>query len=276
MILPSQNASATAELQPASEPRSATGLVGLATALTAAARAQRVALKAIGGIGCWLHVADHGDQAAAFAREFSDLDLVVPHSQRRALAAIFDDHGLEPVDSFNAVQGETRLMFTDAARGHVVDVFLGQFAMCHTVPLDRDAFAWADHPSLDLVELTLTKLQVLESNPKDLNDVAGLLAFHELGEGPERLDAERLGRRLACDWGLWRTVTGNLTLIARRAADGSLPARSPVVAERTAELSARVDSVAKTLRWKARARIGERVPWYDTPEEPESSWARVR
>jgi hypothetical protein len=250
-------------------------LVSLAVALTDDARAQDVALKVLGGIGCWLHVADHGDGAGAFGREFHDLDLVVPHKQRGALTAIFRDHGLLPSEGFNALQGETRLMFTDSA-GRVIDVFLGRFTMCHTVPLDGDAFAWADHPSLDLVELVLTKLQIVESNPKDLHDAAGLLALHELGDGPERLDADRLARRLAADWGLWRTVTGNLDRLAESAQAGLLPAHGERILGRTAQLREHIDRSSKSLRWKARARVGERVPWYDTPEEPESDWAEVR
>jgi hypothetical protein len=251
-------------------------LIELALALTADARARGVALKALGGIGCWLHVVDHGEAAAPYGRAFHDLDVVVPHKQRRALAGIFHDRGLQPVDSFNAVQGETRLMYVDPASERVVDVFLGQFEMCHAIPLESDAFAWVGHPSLDLVELLLTKLQVVESNSKDLSDVAGLLAFHELGSGPERLDAERLARRLAGDWGLWRTVTGNLERLKLAAVQGELPAAAVLVGSRVAELSESIDAAAKSLRWKARARIGERVPWYDTPEEPENDWAQVR
>jgi hypothetical protein len=221
-------------------------------------------------------VADHGDSAGAFGREFHDLDLVVPHKQRGALAAIFQGHELLPAEGFNALQGETRLMFTDPATGRVIDVFLGRFTMCHTVPFDGDAFAWTEHPSLDLVELVLTKLQIVESNPKDLSDVAGLLALHELGDGPERLDGIRLARRLAADWGLWRTVTGNLDRLGESARAGLLPAHGERVLRRSAQLREQIDRTAKTLRWKARARVGERVPWYDTPEEPESDWAEVR
>jgi hypothetical protein len=257
-------------------PADSAALVELALGLAATARERDVTLKALGGVGCWLHVVDHGPDAVAYGRSFHDLDLVVPHKQRQALAAILGAHGLRPVDSFNAVQGETRLMYSDEDSGRVIDVFLGQFAMCHTVPLDRDAFAWTEHPSLDLVELVLTKLQVVESNPKDLHDVAGLLALHELGDGPERLDGERLARRLAADWGLWRTVTGNLDRLAESAQAGLLPAHGERVLQRTAQLREHIDRSSKTLRWKARARVGERVPWYDTPEEPESDWSEVR
>ena len=168
-------------------------------------------------------------------------------------------------------------MFTDGASDRVVDVFLGDFVMCHRVPLDGPAFAWKEHPSLDLVELTLTKLQIVESNPKDLNDVAGLLAVHELGDGPEQLDAGRLARSLASDWGLWRTVTANLDRLASAAREGLLPGGAGRTGgERAAELRGWIDRAGKSMRWRARAKVGERVSWYDTPEEPESAWAQVR
>lgn len=260
---------------PALAPDSA-ALVELALGLVATARRDDVALKALGGVGCWLHVVDHGHDLLAYSRSFHDLDLVVPHRQRRAVDPILQAHGLRPVESFNAVQGETRLMYSDLATEHVVDVFLGHFAMCHTVPLQDDAFAWVEHPSLDLVELVLTKLQIVESNAKDLHDVAALLAAHELGSGGERLDAARLARRLAGDWGLWRTVTGNLQGLQEAAEEGLLPARGDHVLERVVELREHIDRESKSLRWKARARVGERVPWYDTPEEPQGDWAVVR
>jgi hypothetical protein len=266
-------ATSAAASQPSDRNRA---LIELAQSLTTAARQQDIALKALGGVGCWLHTADHDASAAAYARPFHDLDLVVAHKQRRAVAALFEAHGLAPVESFNALQGETRLMYAEPGTDRTVDVFLGHFALCHTVPLGDEAFAWADHPALDLVELSLTKLQIVESNAKDLHDVASLFAYHELGRGPEALDAERFAGRLAADWGLWRTVTGNLDALSAAGTAGTLPARSDVVAARVAELRERVDTAPKGLRWKARARVGDRVPWYDTPDEPESDWAQVR
>ncbi len=34
-----------------------------------------------------------------------------------------------------------------------------------------------------------------------------------------------------------------------------------------AALLVAIDAAPKTLGWKARARVGERVRWYETPEE---------
>ena len=29
-----------------------------------------------------------------------------------------------------------------------------------------------------------------------------------------------------------------------------------------------IDEAPKSMRWRARARVGERVPWYELPEGP--------
>ena len=248
--------------------------IAVALRLIAEARSEGVALKLLGGIGCWLHIVDEGAQALPFKRDYHDIDLVVPRKQRRAVHGILTSSGLEPLESFNAVQGETRLMFADPHTECVVDVFLGVFSMCHEVTLDDDAFRPPEHPSLDVVELSLTKLQVVECNDKDLKDVAGLLAFHDLGEGPETVDAVRLARRLAQDWGLWRTVTENLDRLLRYAEP--LPAHAPVIVERVKRLRDAIDAAPKSMRWRARARVGDRMAWYQRPDEPETEFFEVR
>lgn len=248
--------------------------VNLALRLVDKGRSQGVALKCLGGIGCWLHIAGEGERALPFKRDYHDVDLVVPRKQRRAVSRLLTDAGLRPAESFNAVQGETRLMFFDEQTSSQVDVFLGLFSMCHEVVLGDDAFRPPEHPSLDLVELVLTKLQVVECNPKDLNDVAGLLAFREIGLGPGSLNAGRFADRLGGDWGLWRTVTQNLDQLADHAQ--AIPAHGPVIIGRVEELRAAAESSPKSIRWRARARVGDRVVWYETPEEPETESLRVR
>jgi hypothetical protein len=43
--------------------------------------------------------------------------------------------------------------------------------------------------------------------------------------------------------------------------------REPTVDERLQAVWARVEAEPKSMRWKARARIGERTSWYEEPEE---------
>lgn len=39
------------------------------------------------------------------------------------------------------------------------------------------------------------------------------------------------------------------------------------VAEQIATIRAAIDGAPKTMAWKMRSRVGERVRWYETPEE---------
>ncbi len=69
-------------------------------------------------------------------------------------------------------------------------------------------------------------------------------------------------------------VTGNLDKLqdyfTSDLADGELefgrPARFDLVAQ-IADLRRAIDETGKSSRWKLRARVGERVPWYVEPEE---------
>ena len=76
---------------------------------------------------------------------------------------------------------------------------------------------------------------------------------------------------MVSDWGFWRTFTGNLKLVDEKLAqyEGLSKEDRQVVHDRIKELQDRIEAQPKTLGWKARARIGERVKWYKDVEELE-------
>jgi hypothetical protein len=88
------------------------------------------------------------------------------------------------------------------------------------------------------------------------------------------INSRRISELTAGDWGWWRTVIGNLdklkTFIETEVQPGELdfgrPARFEVLAQIDGLRSA-IDAAPKTTRWKLRARVGERVQWYEEPEE---------
>ena len=173
--------------------------------------------------------------------------------------------GLAPVTRFNATQGASRLLF-ERADGLHADVFVGRFALCHELALGRRLAI--DERTLPLADLLLTKLQVARLNHKDVTDVAALLLDHELAEDDGGINAAYVTSVLAGDWGWWRTVTENLAAV--RSLMPSLPlsaAEQDAVTGRIDALAARVEAAPKGARWRMRARIGERRPWRQEPEE---------
>ena len=64
-------------------------------------------------------------------------------------------------------------------------------------------------------------------------------------------------------------MTGNLKLLDEKLGTfSSLTAEDrSVVHDRIIDLLQRIEATPKSLRWKARARIGEKVKWYKDVEE---------
>jgi hypothetical protein len=202
-------------------------------------------------------------------REGQDLDLASVSPGRRQLTEYLDELGFEPDAHFNALYGHKQLYF-GAPDGRAVDILVDRIEMCHDL-------AFADRiermsATLDVADLLLSKLQIVELTGKDVHDVVYLLAAFPVAEGdePGRIGLGRIGEVVADDWGWWRTVKGSLEHIAELLADPRrhlVPAGAPFdPGEQVERIRRHLDEVPKGRRWRLRARIGERVRWYRTPE----------
>jgi hypothetical protein len=201
-------------------------------------------------------------------RPYKDIDLMAPAGAKRPLLKLFADLGYDSDERRNELQGHRRLLFWDTANQRQVDVFVGTFEMCHKLPLAERLTLAPD--TLPLADLLLTKLQVFALNDKDRRDILTLLYHHPLvsSDGEPGINTEHIARLCAADWGLWRTATLNL----ERARDGLggyglASDQEAVLTTRIDELRERIDAAPKSTRWKLRARVGERVQWYEEPEE---------
>ncbi|MDX6438207.1 MAG: hypothetical protein QOF45_790 [Gaiellaceae bacterium] len=243
-------------------------VVSEARRVLALAEGRSVALRLLGGVAVRLRAAEAFPET--LSRSYGDLDFVTAKGSSGAVGELFSAAGYEADRAFNALHGRERLIFYDEPNGRKVDVFVGQFAMCHEVPVGERL--GVDPISIPLAELLLTKLQVVELNEKDVTDVIALLATHELGdEDGSRLNAARVAALCAADWGLWRTITANLAVCRERVSEA--PVQEAVrqqVGERLDALLERIEAEPKTRGWKLRARVGERKRWYDLPEEVEA------
>jgi hypothetical protein len=222
-----------------------------------------VPLRLLGGVAIRLRAP--GELPPAFAREYADLDFVTKKKAARPASEFFRAEGYEPHVAFNALHGGERLLFFDNENDRQVDVFIGSFQMSHRIPLDERLDV--DPVSIPLGELLLTKLQIAQLNEKDVRDALALLQGHAVGdEDGETVNAGRIAALCAADWGLWRTITGNLDACCALAPGYDVPDRAEVEARVQALLN-RIEAEPKTRSWKLRAKIGERKRWYELPEE---------
>ena len=220
-----------------------------ATSIIAAAEERALPLVLLGGAAV-ATLCESARGEGRYARALGDVDLASTGKAKPAVDRFLLGSGLEPDDEFNRMNGYIRLRYFDTDGSHV-DVFLDELRLCHLVQWRKTLVA--GRPTLPLPELLLTKLQVVELEAKDVSDLAALLT-----DQWEALDVPRLHALVRDDWGLWRTARGTLEVLAGQP--------DPVVAERASALLAGWN-IRFTPKAKARSMVGDRVRWYDIPEE---------
>lgn len=234
-----------------------------ATELLAAATSDAAAVRVLGGVGVALRCPTAGIHGS-LARPYSDIDLITTRGSVPVLSQILAQRGYLPEKRFNATHGHSRMMFHHPDGIHV-DVFVDQFVMCHR--LDLSSRLALDGATVTLADLLLTKLQIAELNEKDVTDSAALFLDHELSEDEGGINVDYVVGVLGRDWGWWRTVTDNLRSLPLHLTDRLPNGSTAQVARRVKDLLERIDEAPKSLRWRARAKAGEKLPWRDEPEE---------
>lgn len=222
-------------------------------------------IRILGGMAILLHVGEllH----PAFKREINDIDFATPKSYGSKVARFFAEQGYTPNRTFNAMHGDRRLLFYDEEHGRQVDVFVGTFEMCHVLPLSERLML--EPVTLPLAELVMTKLQIVKLNAKDRSDVYALLLTHEVApDDHETINSARIAELCSREWGLFRTFQLNL----ERLHDGLIevdltPDERNVVSSRLRSIEEAIEAAPKSTKWKLRAKVGDKVRWYEDPDE---------
>jgi len=234
--------------------------------LVEAAEAQNIQIRAIGGLAVQAH---NKSKHPLFTREFADLDFVVAKKQRREFEAFMPAVGYSPDKHFNVLNGSERQLYFDDKTGMKIDIFVGDFEMCHKIPLeDRLTF---DPLTIPLAELLLSKAQIVELNRKDLLDITSILFNNETGiDDNGKINLDILAKLCSQDWGLYKTTSINLEkveeLINKPDEKATEDERSMVL-RRVQEIRDTFVKMEKPIAWQLRDRVGTRVKWYIEVEE---------
>jgi hypothetical protein len=247
-----------------------------AVALVEGAATAGLELRLLGGLGVWVLCPDFPPRL----RAGQDIDLACAGKGRRDVAAYLERSGCVADRMFNNLNGDRQMYFT-APSGRPVDVLVDRLVMCHTLDF-RSSFRNSSL-TLDPADLLLSKLQIIELNAKDAHDITHLLAGVPVGATAagkpdpapsasrgQVIDAGRFGEVLAADWGWWRTCTGNLEKLP-----GLLAGNPELVPPRprfdplaqATQLLEVAKAVPKSVKWRLRANVGDRMRWYELPEE---------
>jgi len=221
----------------------------------------------IGGVGVRLHTRKYAELFERLGRSPGDIDLVSRKNHSDQIGNIMKSFGYSPAERFNTYHGHKRQLWY--AKTHQIDIIFDVLEMNHRVDF-RDRLK-LDFPTVTPADLLLTKLQVVNLNKKDIQDMVILLLEHDavLDERADTIDLSYLGKVLCSEWGFWYTANRNLCRIEEFVLNASelTTAEKDTVNERTRRITLYLDSIPKSLSFRMREAIGTRKQWYNDVEE---------
>lgn len=235
--------------------------------LVEASRQNQINLRAFGGLAILTH---SRKDARFFQRESADLDFLTLRSDRPKLESFFHEMGYSPDKQFNLLNGMRRQIFYSERSADLhVDILVGDFEMCHKLPLDNRLDV---HPlTIPLAELFLSKAQVVQLNRKDALDIISLLFNNEVGlEKNGQIGLERIAFLCGQDWGLYKTTSINLERIENVLAEPGFQISAgehDLIVGRVRKIQKAFEEMPKSIAWQMRNKVGTRVRWYLEVEE---------
>jgi len=234
--------------------------------LVSAAHEQSILLRAIGGLAIRVK---SGDFRKFFSREYRDLDFVVGETDRRKIETFFQGMGYEANRKFNVLNGSKRQIYLDPNSERHIDVFVGNFEMCHKLPMSGRLHL--DPVTVPLAELFLSKAQIVELNRKDALDIASLLLYNDTGTDDEnKINLKQIAQLCGNDWGLYKTTSINLKRVEEVVSDANVnltESERGLILKRISEILQTFESMPKSIAWQMRDKVGTRVRWYEEVEE---------
>jgi hypothetical protein len=232
-----------------------------------------VSLRLLGSMAFRHHCPKYVHYLDAMERELTDIDFVASSKDRTKLRAFFDALGyIEDKDVLVTLEG-ARYSYRHPRNSLGVDIFFDRLDYCHLIELRGRLDL--DSPTISLADLLLEKLQIVEINEKDIKDLIVCLLEHDLGpDDRELIDIDYIAERLSRDWGFWYTATTNLQKVAGFLVkyDALSEEERYMVRTRIGQALKSIDAAPKSMRWKARARVGTKVRWYKEVSAKEATF----
>jgi hypothetical protein len=227
-----------------------------------------LALRVIGSLAFQMHCPRYGYLQQALGRAYTDIDFAAYRKHTKEIKVLMAGLGYgEDREVFIVSEGD-RAIYNNPQNGLHVDVFFDKLDFCHVI--SWNGRLEVDDPTIPLAEMVLEKMQIVKINEKDVIDTIMLIMEHPLGNSDkETINIERIATLCAQDWGLWRTATMNLVKVKQLALGYPQltdEQKDHVVAQVDTALQ-RIEKEPKSLAWRLRDRVGDRVKWYKEVDE---------
>jgi len=225
-------------------------------------------LRVIGSLAFQMHCPKFGYVQQAMGRVYTDIDFAAYRKQFKPIQVLMAGLGYtENKEVFIVSEGD-RAIYNHTSSDLHVDIFYDKLDFSHMITWNGRLEV--DSPTIPLAEMLLEKMQIVKINEKDVIDTIMLLLEHPLGDSDhEVINIARVAQLCSTDWGLWRTMTMNLDKVKQLAQ--TYPQLSEQqkldVAKQVDSALKRIETEPKSMSWRLRSRVGDRVKWYKDVDE---------
>jgi hypothetical protein len=225
-------------------------------------------LKLLGGLAI-RRLFPEASELSVLKRSCKDIDFAVGKHDAKGLNNVFEELGFLPNRQFNALHGATRLLYS---LGEIqADIFIGVFEQCHRLDLESRLRVLDD--TLTPADLLLMKLQVVEINEKDYQDLCILLLGCDLGsqDSIATINMDYLTRITSQDWGWYTTCCDTLEKLIPYIRENFSSGEDDAIINKIKQIVTQMEQRPKSLKWKMRGAVGRKIQWYELPEETRRS-----
>ena len=168
-----------------------------------------IVLRLFGSVAVRIHCPQYSYLLDQLNRIPNDIDFIGLNSDSNSIKNYFLDLNFVIDKYVLMISDGKRLLFNNDIKAEVV---LDKLDYCHTIDLrNRIRF---DYPTIPLADLLLSKLQIIELNKKDIEEILVLLLEHSFGiQEKETINIEYISTLLSSNWGFYYTATQNLNKI---------------------------------------------------------------
>jgi hypothetical protein len=236
--------------------------------------AEGITLRILGAVAVSIHSPEFTPlhqslERVGGATDFTDLDVIGYSRDRASIELFFRGIGItpEPRARKSPAIWAYRQMYVERNGNFHIDVFFDKLEMSHTI--DFNHRLEVDYPTISLADLLLEKMQIHRINEKDIKDTVVLMRAHSLGPSDQDIiNEDYIAKLLSNDWGFYYTVANNLNK-TKLLLDGYSMAQADKddVTSKIDRLISRIDSEPKSMRFRMRAKVGEKKKWYNEVDE---------
>ena len=217
-----------------------------------------VEIRVLGSIGIFLKCIDYQDVLNQYRPPILDIDLISRHCYIESIESIFHCSGFEQNQNFKILFGYQRRIFY-TSENITIEVFLENLPFNQEIKIDDRLVL--DYPTISITDLFLSKIQRIHLEQKDFIDLYVLLLQHQSNNKKKnKIDLDYISDLCAKNWNWWKTLKMNIKKLQEK--KNILDSYNETIITTLNQIEKAIDSKQKSIKWKMRSLIGEKMKWY--------------